>query len=105
ALENFDAIGGRRVKYQNNLPIDSAGRLPGGDRFTNLEEFREVLSRRQPQFNRCLTEKLMTYALGRELDIGDRPSIDLIVQQIEDDSRGLQDLIRSIVKSESFGRN
>ena len=44
--------------------------------FRTVSEFRELLADREDQFSRCLTEKLMTYALGRELDAGDRPRVD-----------------------------
>ena len=59
---------------------------------------------RTEQFNRCLTEKLMTYALGRELEIGDRPATDKILVELGD-TGGLRDLIRLIATSEPFGKN
>ena len=54
---------------------------------------------------RCLTEKLMTYALGRELEIGDRPAVDRICEEMVGTKKGLRDLIQAIVASESFSRN
>ncbi|MEL6110545.1 MAG: DUF1592 domain-containing protein [Planctomycetota bacterium] len=105
ALENYDAIGGWRREYQKNIPIDATGRLPDGARFTTPAEFREVLASRQKQFNRCLTEKLMTYALGRQLDVVDRPNIDGIVQEVAVEGKGLRDLVQAIVGSATFARN
>lgn len=105
ALENFDAIGGWRTEYQRDSPVNAAGKLPGGDRFSTLTEFRQLLVNRQEQFNRCLTEKLMAYALGREIEIGDRSSMDVIVQDLTREGKGLQDLIQSIVASDPFSRN
>ena len=105
ALENFDAIGGWRDKYDKKMPIDSTGRLPGGESFRTLSEFRQLLLDREHQFNRCLTEKLMTYALGRELEIGDRPAIDRICEDMADPEKGLRDLIQAVVTSESFLQN
>ena len=105
ALENFDAIGGWRDKYDKKMPIDSTGRLPGGESFRTLSEFRQLLLDREHQFNRCLTEKLMTYALGRELEIGDRPAIDRICEDMTDPEKGLRDLIQAVVTSESFLQN
>ena len=102
ALENFDAIGGWRDEYERNTPIDSAGQLPSGDAFQTVPEFRKLLIDRQDQFNRCLTEKLLTYALGRELEVGDRPSVDNILAQLDDKNGGLRDLIRLVVLSKSF---
>ena len=104
ALENFDAVGKWRENYQGKLDIDSAGSLPGGDRFRSLPEFRKLLLARQDQFNRCITEKLLTYALGRQLDINDRPGVDHILSQL-DEGHGLRDLIQLIVGSETFQKN
>ena len=105
ALENFDAIGGWRDSYEKNRPIDSAGKLPGGDSFRTVSEFRKLLLERQGQFNRGLTEKLMTYALGRELEVSDRPSIDAILTDLNDADGGLRDLVRLIILSDLFLSN
>ncbi len=105
ALENFDAIGEWRDAYDKNTPIDSAGTLPGGDSFRTVPEFRKLLVDRQDQFNRCLTEKLMTYALGRELEIGDRPGVDSILAELDARRSGLRDLITLIVLSDAFRNN
>ncbi len=105
ALENFDAIGGWRDEYGKHLPVDATGQLPGGDRFTTVLEFRDRLLQREDQFNRCLTEKLMTYALGREIEVGDRPAIDQILAELQQTKGGLRDLIRLIVLSEPFLNN
>lgn len=85
--------------------IDMSGKFPSGDTFTTVPEFRQQIINRQGQFTRNLTEKLMTYALGRELGINDRPAIDRILAELEDRDGGLRDLVRLIVLSEPFGRN
>ena len=75
ALESFDAIGGWRAHYQVNdkvLPVDPSGEF-GGTAFKDVGGFKEVLLQRQPQFARCLVEKLLIHALGRELTPADRP--------------------------------
>jgi hypothetical protein len=108
ALENFDAIGGWRTSYQignKQLPIDSGGELPGGDSFNTFPEFRSHIVRRQDQFTRCLTEKLLTYAIGRELEIGDRPDVDSIIHQTQQKSLGLRELIELVILSEAFRNN
>ena len=105
ALENFDAIGAWRDKYEKETPIDAAGILPTGDAFSNVPEFRKLMVDRTPQFNRCLTEKLLTYALGRELEIGDRPATDKILAELKETKGGLRDLIRLVISSDSFARN
>ena len=105
ALENFDAVGAWRDEYGKKMPIDAAGRLPTGDTFTNVPEFRKLIVDRSEQFDRCLTEKLMTYALGRELEIGDRPATDKILAELSEKKGGLRDLIRLVVASEPFATN
>jgi hypothetical protein len=57
------------------------------------------------RFSRCLTEKLMAYALGRELEATDRPAVDRILDELTNQDGGFQDLIRLIVQSKTFGRN
>ena len=66
ALENYDAVGKWRTQ-DGNFPVDSSGVLPSGKSFSSPAEMREVLSGMLPDFSRCLTEKMLTYALGRGL--------------------------------------
>jgi hypothetical protein len=105
ALENFDAVGRWRDKYEGKILIDSAGKLPNGDSFRTVPEFRKLLVDRQDQFNRCLTKKLMTYALGRELEVSDRPAVDEILAKLDGTNGGLRDLIRLVVLSKPFLSN
>ena len=105
ALENFDAIGGWREEYQDKVPVNAAGKLPGGDVFSTVPEFRKLILDRKEQFERCLTEKVLTYALGRQLEIGDRPATDQILAELKGKNGGLRDLIRLVVLSEPFGKN
>lgn len=105
ALENFDAVGGWREAYGRSSPIDAAGKLPNGDAFSTVPEFRKLIVDRSDQFSRCLAGKLLTYALGRELEIGDRPATDKILAELELTKGGLRDLVRLVVLSEPFGGN
>ena len=105
ALENFDAIGGWREEYEDKVPVNAAGKLPGGDVFSTVPEFRKLILDRKEQFERCLTEKVLTYALGRQLEIGDRPATDQILAELNAKNGGLRDLIRWVVLSEPFGKN
>jgi len=56
-------------------------------------------------FTRCLTKKLLTYAIGRQLNSGDRPSIDKISKDMTGSGKGLRDLVQAVVASEIFRRN
>lgn len=102
ALENFDAIGGWREKYPRSERIDSSGELPNGQKFQGFQDFRKVLLRQQALFRRALTTKLLSYATGREMTIGDRPEIDVINGQMAEGSDGLRNLVVQIVLSKPF---
>ena len=105
ALENFDAIGGWRSNYGKKLPIDASGTFPSGESFVNAPEFQRIIAGREDAFTRCLTEKLLTYALGRELEFGDRADVAAILQEMDEPSRGLRDLIGLVIQSEAFQHN
>ena len=85
--------------------ITAAGQLPTGESFASLAELKPLLLKRENQFARGLAEKVLTYALGRELEITDRPSVDKIVSELAKRGNGLRDLVRLVVLSEAFARN
>ena len=105
ALENFDAIGGWRTEYGRNLPVDASGKLPDGATFKTPDEFRRLMAGRHEQFTRNLTEKLLTYALGRELIALDRPQLDAITTRMKQPHAGLRDLVEAVVLSKAFQSN
>jgi len=81
ALENFDAIGKWRITEGTaNTPIDSSGVLTDGTKFQGPTELRKVLLRQPEQFATTVTEKLLTYALGRTVDYYDAPTVRKIVR-------------------------
>ena len=104
-LENYDAIGGYREKYPDRMKIDSSGKLPGGESFQTPAEFRNLIANRGDDFTRCLTEKLLAYALGRQLEFGDRVVIDQIVIDLKTNDGGMRNLIKTVVLSKSFRKN
>ena len=79
--------------------------LPTGEKFKGVADFRSLLMARHEQFTRSLTEKLMTYALGREPALADRAVIDDMMKNLSSNKGGFKDLIRAVVLSESFGKN
>ena len=105
ALENFDPTGMWRTHYQNKSEIDSSGELPSGEQFGGPGEFRSLMIEREAEFIRCLTEKLLAYSIGRELDIRDRAVIDDICDQLDSEGGGLHDMVTAVVLSESFLNN
>ena len=106
ALENYDAIGGWRESYGRHMPIDASGKLPTGETFKTPAEFRALVSARHETFTRNLAEKLLAYALGREVTALDEPHLDVILAAMTSKpDQGLRDLIRHVVQSDPFQSN
>lgn len=105
ALENYDAIGGWRDQYERKLKVDASGKLPDGKTFASNAEFRKLVVAQDETFTRCLSRKLLTYAVGRKLNSSDRPSIDVIQREMKTPEAGLRDLIQAVVLSEMFSQN
>ena len=101
ALENYNAIGAFRTK-EGELEIDTTAELPDGTAFDGIADLKQLLKDRKQQFVRCLTEKMLTYALGRGLEYYDRPTVDRIVAQLEVEGYRSSVLITEIVKSDPF---
>jgi hypothetical protein len=101
ALENYDAIGKWRTQ-DGNFPVDSSGVLPGGKSFSNPAEMREVLSGMLPEFSRCLTQKMLTYALGRGLARYDNPTVNGITKRLAENGYGFRTLVNEVVRSLPF---
>ena len=101
AFENFDAIGRFREK-DGEFAIDPAGELPTGEMFSGPDELKEILKTRQSLFARCITEKLLTYALGRGLEYYDRSAVDRVTTALAQNGYRFSTLIVETVKSEPF---
>ncbi|MBM3736487.1 MAG: DUF1592 domain-containing protein [Acidobacteria bacterium] len=97
ALENFDAIGRWRTR-DGDAPIDSSGTLPGGAAFTGPAGLKQVLLDRGDEFVHAAVERLLTYALGRELDPRDQPTVREIMRKTEAGRYRFQDLVTAIVE-------
>ncbi len=101
AFENYDAIGRFRTK-DGEFPIDPAGQLPDGRSFQGPEELKTILKEKQDLFSRCLTEKLLTYALGRGLENYDKPAVDRITLALANNDYKFSTLVVEIAKSDPF---
>ncbi|MEI7683634.1 MAG: DUF1592 domain-containing protein [Planctomycetota bacterium] len=101
AFEHFDALGKFREK-DGDLPIDSAGELPGGQKFQGAEELKMILKSKQEFFNRNLAEKMLMYSLGRALDSYDLPAVDGILAECQKNDNRFHSLILAIVQSDPF---
>jgi hypothetical protein len=100
-LENYDAVGKWR-SLDGKFPIDSSGTLPNGKSFSSPAELRVLLKEELPDFARCLTEKMLTYSLGRGLEKYDNRAVEEITRNLETSGYRFQTLIQEIVQSLPF---
>ncbi|MBS1827006.1 MAG: DUF1592 domain-containing protein [Acidobacteria bacterium] len=100
-LENYDPVGRWRTE-ENKLPIQVGGTLPNGAEFTTPVQLKELLMKDLPDFTRNLTEKMLTYALGRGLESYDRLVVRDIVSKMEQSGYRFQTLVHEIVHSLPF---
>jgi hypothetical protein len=100
-LENYDAIGKWRT-VDGKFPIDVGGTMPSGKSFSTAAEMRTILLDSMPDVSRCLTEKVMTYALGRGMEPYDKRSLDQIGKALSADGYRFQTLIHEVVSSLPF---
>lgn len=101
-LENFDAIGRWRDKDDSGGPIDAAGELPGGKRFSSPKELKGIIAGRKEELARNLTERLLAYALCRQLEGFDEIVVDRLVESLARDNYRMQSLVTGIVTSYPF---
>ena len=101
ALENFDGIGGWRT-VEGETPIDSSGELPDGTPFQGPSELRRALLTKREGFVTTVTEKLLTYALGRGLEYYDAPAARQVIREAAPSDYRLSSLILAIVQSTPF---
>lgn len=103
ALEHFDALGRwRTIDAESKEPIDASGTLVDGTTFNGPVEFRNALVERRTEFVETVTEKLLTYALGRGVEYYDRPAIRQILRESEPEDYRWSSIILGIVKSPPF---
>jgi hypothetical protein len=103
SLENFDAIGAWRSKDVNaGTAIDASGKLVDGTAVNGPNDLRQALVKRPEQFAQTVTEKLMTYALGRSVEYYDMPAIRKIVREAAKENYRLSSIVLGIAKSAPF---
>ncbi|HEX5000605.1 MAG TPA: DUF1592 domain-containing protein [Terriglobia bacterium] len=105
-LENFDAVGRWRTRDDRaeNALIDSHSVLPSGVTVNGVVELREQLASRPSAFAEALTEKLMKYALNRELEYFDMPQARAVVRRAAKENYSFSSIIQGIVSTEAFRR-
>ena len=101
ALESFDVIGRSRTNDEGGK-IDPSARLPNGDSFSGPQGLKQYLLAHPDRFVNSVTSRLLTYALGRELDSRDLPAVREIMREAQAGGYRMQDLIVAIVNSAPF---
>jgi len=101
-LENFDAIGRWREKNDEGLAIDSAGKLSNGKGFSSPAELKGLLARRETDLARNLTERLMAYALGRQLEGYDQIVVDRLLAEVAKDKYRVRSIIVEVITGYLF---
>jgi hypothetical protein len=105
ALENFNALGMWRDNDRGQ-PIETSGQLITGETFQNVRELKHILAtRHRVDFYRCLTEKMLTYALGRGLEYYDVETVDQIVDQLQKDNGRFSALVTGVIESAPFQKS
>jgi hypothetical protein len=111
ALENYNASGQYRLQegfgYKGRIErddpsIDATARLPNGTSINGPAELKRAVRAREDQFLHCLAQKLLTYALGREVTVADEPTLRKVVRATQQGNYRLDAMIQAIVQSESF---
>jgi hypothetical protein len=121
ALENFDVIGQWRTNYRvaqissdnkkgelrvsgykPGAAVDASGELPGGSKFSNVDDLKALLLREPANVARCVAEKLLTYATGAPPTFADRIALTALVKQTAANDFGLRSILHAVVQSESF---
>ncbi len=101
-LEKFDAIGRWRDRDSNGQPIDAAGELPSGQRFSGPRDLKTIIAARTGNVSRNLLEKLLAYALGRRLEGYDEVVVDDLMGEIAADGYRTRELIYGVIMSYPF---
>ncbi len=101
SLENFDAVG-RWRDLESGKPVDASGGLPGGSVFEGVSGLEAAILKRPDVFVRTMTEKLMTFALGRGVELYDGPAIRRVVREAKKDDYRFSAIVLGIVRSVPF---
>jgi hypothetical protein len=101
SLDNFDAIGQWRTK-ELGLPIDASGQLADGTKISGVVDLRKALMQHPERFVGTMTEKMMTYALGRGLEYYDMPVVRGITRDAAKNDDRFSSIVMGIVKSTPF---
>jgi hypothetical protein len=101
ALEAFDAVG--QVRYlENGIPVDASGRVADGSTFAGVADLEDYIVKYPENFVRTMTEKLLTYGLGRGIEYYDMPAIREIVRKSRENDYQFSSLVLGVIQSQPF---
>jgi len=101
AFENYDAVGAFR-KSEANKPIDASGKIPDGRKINGMADLKKALLADKEKFVRHLSEKMLTYALGRGVEYYDKRAVDRIVSEVAKDDFKFSRMVIATVQSDPF---
>ena len=104
-LENFDMLGQWRdqEKVGNKfIPIDTGGTLPGGDKFSNLIEYKTMLLKHKAKLAQSMVESLLAYSIGRDVGFSDANTIDGMLKKLSAEDYRVRSMIHAVVASAIF---
>ena len=87
------------IRFRVGLPVDASGKMPDGEPFSNIHEFKKLLVRDQDQLARNLARKLLTYATGRKISFADRRAVEEIVGRSREQGYGFRSLVHAVAQS------
>jgi hypothetical protein len=102
SLENFDGVGEWRTKEAVGVPVDASGQLADGTKVDGPVALRQALKKHPEQFARTMTEKMLTYALGRGLEFYDMPVVRTIARDAAAQNYRFSSIVTGIIKSAPF---
>ena len=102
ALESFDPVGRWRQSYAKNVPVDASGKLFGDRPFSDVIEFKDIILENPESFMRPFGEHMLSYALGRELRVGDKAAVDEITRRALRDKGKFSSFVLAIAHSLPF---
>ena len=100
-LENYDAVGRWRTDL-GGKPLDATGKLPGGEEFNGADELKKVILSRKADFERNLIERMLSYALAREVQGDDECATRKILADLERDGHTFSTLVLGVARSVPF---
>jgi len=102
-LENFDGVGAWR-EVEDGAPVDVSGTMPGGQKFAGPVALKKILKGRSDEFSRTISNRLLTYAIGRALKNPDRMFVESISSKGKASGHLFASYVEGVVLSEAFRR-